>query len=67
VKTVRRLVCGACGAFLPKLDPTKNEADLDFICRCGPDWFCVETDIKVGRRRQRRLPTLPRVKRKKEG
>jgi hypothetical protein len=66
VKTVRRLVCGLCGMFLPKLDPETDEG-LAFICRCGPDWFGVETEFRVGRRRQTRLPGLPRVKRKTKG
>jgi hypothetical protein len=52
--------------FLPKLDPETDEG-LAFICRCGPDWFGVETEFRVGRRRQTRLPGLPRVKRKTKG
>ena len=66
MKTIKRLVCGMCGAFIPKW--VTPDTAHEFACRCGPDtWFIVEAEHPVGRRRQKRLPGLPRVKRIKKG
>jgi len=53
-RTVVRLVCGNCGAFLPaNISP---ETHADWLCRCGGDWFVSTKAFKVSPRRQERLP-----------
>lgn len=53
-KTVTRLVCGQCGAFLP--NDIAPETHAEWVCRCGEDWFVVQKVFTVRPKRQMELP-----------
>lgn len=59
-----RLVCNLCGLFIAR---EAFDGIRAYCARCGMDTGPIEIDLRRGRRRQKRLPGLPRVKRIKKG
>lgn len=60
-RTVTRLVCGNCGAFLPaNISP---ETHADWLCRCGEDWWVASKAFPVRRVRQQRFDMKPEATR----